>query len=117
MRMWCLRTWFSSGLGSTRLMVGLGYPKGLFQPKRCYDSMTYTWLHTSRSHSLGQDEACLLLPLWDISLQKQEIVAFTGLFFLQITLTASSLMGNTFSNLLIVFILVYLPGHRLPKSQ
>ena len=30
--MWCLGTWFSGGLGSVRLTVGLDL-KGLFQPK------------------------------------------------------------------------------------
>ena len=36
--MWCLGTWLSGGLGSARLMVELGDLKGLFQPKRFYDS-------------------------------------------------------------------------------
>ena len=31
-------TWFSGGLGSVRLTVGLDDLKGLFQPKRFYDS-------------------------------------------------------------------------------
>lgn len=34
--MWCLRTWFSCGPGSVRLLVGLDDLKGLFQPKRFY---------------------------------------------------------------------------------
>ncbi|KAM9654822.1 uncharacterized protein ACIBXB_007132 [Morphnus guianensis] len=33
-----LRPWFSGGLGSVRLTVGLHYLKGLFQPKQFYDS-------------------------------------------------------------------------------
>ena len=37
--MWCLGTWFSGGLGSARLTVGLDDLKGLFQPKLFYDSM------------------------------------------------------------------------------
>ena len=37
--MWCLGTWFSGGLGSARLKVGLDDLKGLFQPKQFYDSM------------------------------------------------------------------------------
>ena len=37
--MWHLGTWFSGGLGSVRFMVGLDDLKGLFQPKRFYDSM------------------------------------------------------------------------------
>ncbi|KAK4811143.1 hypothetical protein QYF61_019774 [Mycteria americana] len=35
----CLGTWYSGGLGSARLTVGLDDLKGLFQPKRFYDSM------------------------------------------------------------------------------
>lgn len=35
----CLGTWFSSGLGSVRLIVGLNDPKGLFQTKRFYNSV------------------------------------------------------------------------------
>jgi len=31
MYMWCLGTWFSSALGSVRLMVGLDDLQGLFQ--------------------------------------------------------------------------------------
>jgi len=38
--MWHLGTWFSGGLGSVRLTVGLDDFKGLFQPKRFYDCMT-----------------------------------------------------------------------------
>lgn len=34
--MWCLATWFSGRLGSTRLKVGTGGLRGLFQP---YDSV------------------------------------------------------------------------------
>ena len=37
--MWHLGTWFSGGLGSARVMVGLDDLKGLFQPKRFYDSV------------------------------------------------------------------------------
>ncbi|KAK4815132.1 hypothetical protein QYF61_017573, partial [Mycteria americana] len=37
--MWCLGTWFSGGLGSARLTVGLDDLKGLFQSKQFYDSM------------------------------------------------------------------------------
>ena len=37
--MWHLGTWFSGGVGSARLAVGLGDLKGLFQPKQFYDSM------------------------------------------------------------------------------
>ena len=37
--MWRLGTWFRGGLGSVRLMVGLDDLKGLFQPKRFYESM------------------------------------------------------------------------------
>ena len=40
--MWCLGTWFSGGLGSVTLMVGLDDLKGLFQPKRFYDSVRGT---------------------------------------------------------------------------
>jgi len=36
--MWRLGTWFSGGLGSVRLTVGLDL-KGLFQPKLFYDSL------------------------------------------------------------------------------
>ena len=39
--MWCLGTWFSGGHGSARLMVGLDHLKGLFQPKRFYDSVFF----------------------------------------------------------------------------
>ncbi|KAK4832564.1 hypothetical protein QYF61_024064 [Mycteria americana] len=38
MSMWCSGTWFSGGLGSVGFMVGLDDLKGLFQPKRFYDS-------------------------------------------------------------------------------
>jgi len=31
LEIWCLGTWFSGGLGSVRLMVGLSDLKGLFQ--------------------------------------------------------------------------------------
>jgi len=41
MLMWCVGTWFSGGLGSTRLMVGLGDLKDLLQSKYFYDSMTF----------------------------------------------------------------------------
>jgi len=37
---WCLGMWFSGGLGGVRLMVGLNDLKGLFHPKRFYDSLT-----------------------------------------------------------------------------
>lgn len=40
--MWCLGIWVSGGRGSVRFMVGLDVLKGLFQPKRLYDSMTST---------------------------------------------------------------------------
>jgi len=33
----CLEMWFSGGLGSVRLTVGLDDVKGLFQHKRFYD--------------------------------------------------------------------------------
>lgn len=39
MWMWCLRTWFSTGLGNAALMVGLHDLTGLVQPKPFYDSM------------------------------------------------------------------------------
>jgi len=35
----CLATWLSGGLGSVKFMVGLNDLKGLFQPKRSYDSV------------------------------------------------------------------------------
>ena len=35
---WCLGTWFSGGLCSIRLTVGLDDLKGLLQSKRFYDS-------------------------------------------------------------------------------
>lgn len=35
--MWLLETWFSSGLGSGGLVVGLNNLKGLFQSKQIYD--------------------------------------------------------------------------------
>ena len=38
-QMWCLGTWFSGGLGSIRLTLGLDDLKGPFQPKWFYDSM------------------------------------------------------------------------------
>lgn len=31
--MWCLRTWFSGGLGNVKLTVGIDHLNGLFQPK------------------------------------------------------------------------------------
>lgn len=34
-----LRTWFSGGLGSVRLIVGLNDLKGIFQPKLFYNSL------------------------------------------------------------------------------
>lgn len=34
--MWCLGTWFSGRLDSTRLTVGLDGTKGLYQPKWYY---------------------------------------------------------------------------------
>ena len=37
--MWCLGTWFSGGLGSVRFTVGLDDLKGIFEPKRFYDSL------------------------------------------------------------------------------
>ena len=37
--MWHLGTWFSGGVGSVRLSVGLNDLKGLFQSKLFYDSM------------------------------------------------------------------------------
>jgi len=37
--MWYLGTWFSGGLGSVSLMLGLDDLKGFFQPKLFYDSM------------------------------------------------------------------------------
>jgi len=37
--MQCSGTWFSGGLGSARLMVGLDDLKGLFHPKWFYDSV------------------------------------------------------------------------------
>ena len=37
--MWCLGTWFTGGLGSAQLTVGLDDLKGLFQPKQFYDSI------------------------------------------------------------------------------
>ena len=38
-QMWHLGMWFSGGLGSVRVMVGLNDIKGLFQPKLFYDSI------------------------------------------------------------------------------
>lgn len=38
---WCFGTWFSGGLDSVRLMVGLDDPMGLFQPKCVYDSQYF----------------------------------------------------------------------------
>ncbi|KAK4823922.1 hypothetical protein QYF61_008308 [Mycteria americana] len=43
-----LVTWFSGGLGNVRLMVELDDLKGLFQPKRFYDSVQ--WCHLIHSH-------------------------------------------------------------------
>ena len=46
---WHLGTWFSGGLGSLRLTVGLDDLKALFQPKRFYDPMipySFTDTHT-----------------------------------------------------------------------
>ena len=42
--MWRLGTWFSGGLGSARLMVGLNDLQGLFKPKRFYDSTILYWM-------------------------------------------------------------------------
>lgn len=70
--------------------------------KELSTKLRWAWVVTgisfvsSRSHSLGQDKACLLLPSWDKSLQKQEKFAFSGLFSLKITIAASSLTGNAF---------------------
>lgn len=47
--MWCLGTWFSGALGSAGLTVELEDPKGLFQPKRFYDSVI---LHISTKDDL-----------------------------------------------------------------
>jgi len=52
LEMWCLGTWFSGGLGSVRLMVGLSDLKVLFQPKWFYDSMIYRACSTSSSVSV-----------------------------------------------------------------
>ena len=38
--MWRVGTWFSGGLGSARLTVGLNDLKGLFQRNRFYDATT-----------------------------------------------------------------------------
>jgi len=38
MQVWHFGTWFSGGLGSISFMVGLHDLKGVFQPKRFYDS-------------------------------------------------------------------------------
>jgi len=43
--MWYLRTWFNSGLGSVRFVVGLNDRKGLFQPKWFYDSISVLLLY------------------------------------------------------------------------
>jgi len=37
-----LGTWFSGGIGSVRLMVGLDL-EGLLQPKWFYDSVAWRW--------------------------------------------------------------------------
>ena len=39
METWRFGTWFSGGLGSVRLAVGLNDLKGLLQPKRFCDSL------------------------------------------------------------------------------
>lgn len=39
MYMWHFKTWFSGGLGSTRLMLKLDDLKGLFQPNTCIVSV------------------------------------------------------------------------------
>ena len=35
--MWCLGTWFSGGIDSVRLMLGLNDLDGVLQPKQFYD--------------------------------------------------------------------------------
>lgn len=39
---WHLGTWWSGGLGSVKLLVGLNYSRRFFQPKQFCDSMIYT---------------------------------------------------------------------------
>ena len=45
-----LGTWFSGGLGSVRLTVGRDDLKGLFQPKRFYDSDSMTVCGVKRNY-------------------------------------------------------------------
>lgn len=54
--MWCLGIWFSSGLGSVRLKVGLDDFKSLFQHKQSYNCVSLclggkssTYAHPSKS--------------------------------------------------------------------
>ena len=56
MQIWRLGAWFSGGLGSVRLMVGLDDLTSLFQPKGFYDSMT---LWRRCPHSLHAKESPL----------------------------------------------------------
>jgi len=39
-QIWHLKTWFSGGLGSVRLIVGLDDLESLFHPKLFYESVT-----------------------------------------------------------------------------
>jgi len=50
MKMWCLGTRFSGGLGSVQLMIGLDDLKGLFQHKWFQDSIILLYLVLERLH-------------------------------------------------------------------
>jgi len=49
--MWCLGSWFSGGLGSVRLALGLNDLEGLFQRKQYYDSMILTIIITEKTQN------------------------------------------------------------------
>lgn len=51
LQMWGLKSWFSVGLGSARLMVELYYLRILSQPKQFYDS-THKPCALVRAHSV-----------------------------------------------------------------
>ena len=59
--MWCLGTWFSGGLDSVRLMVGLDDLRGLFQPKQFSDSVIKAFaLGTWCSTGAGPQGGCAI---------------------------------------------------------
>lgn len=79
--MWCLGTWFSGGLSSARLTVGLNQLKGLFQPEGFYDSFNLE-MNANGIREISEEQSqhsCPCGGVWDLFVTVEKTKEVKGL--------------------------------------